>query len=213
MRRWLYAYRYVEAEPDTVVQLLLGYAPEVLQFAVGAADIPPAVDGSFVMDVETSVAGIDLAKQVRVSVGVAYRPDHRVVIPVRWHAEPLRRLFPTFDGALEVEPHSSRLTQLTLAGSYTVPLGAVGAVIDTTALGRSARQTAERLQELGARRSVLDGLFYAGSIALGAAAGLLGDRWSLGFLAETERQVERQPPAGGLHRPILPSCLAPVVAG
>ncbi|MCC7547014.1 MAG: 2-polyprenyl-3-methyl-6-methoxy-1,4-benzoquinone monooxygenase [Burkholderiales bacterium] len=51
--------------------------------------------------------------------------------------------------------------------------------------------TAARLQALGARRSVLDPLFYGGSLALGAAAGLLGDRWSLGFLAETERQVEQ----------------------
>ncbi len=51
--------------------------------------------------------------------------------------------------------------------------------------------TETRLQELGARKSVLDPIFYTGSLALGAAAGLLGDRWSLGFLAETERQVER----------------------
>lgn len=51
--------------------------------------------------------------------------------------------------------------------------------------------TGQRLRELGRERSVLDPLFYAGSFALGAAAGLLGDRWSLGFLAETERQVER----------------------
>jgi ubiquinone biosynthesis monooxygenase Coq7 len=46
------------------------------------------------------------------------------------------------------------------------------------------------LQELGARRSLLDPFWYAGSFAIGATAGLLGDRWSLGFLAETERQVE-----------------------
>jgi len=51
--------------------------------------------------------------------------------------------------------------------------------------------TEARLRELGARKSVLDPLFYAGSLAVGAAAGLLGDRWSLGFLAETERQVEQ----------------------
>jgi ubiquinone biosynthesis monooxygenase Coq7 len=38
---------------------------------------------------------------------------------------------------------------------------------------------------------VLEPLFYAGSFALGAAAGLVGDRWNLGFLAETERQVEQ----------------------
>jgi len=50
--------------------------------------------------------------------------------------------------------------------------------------------TAQRIAELGGRVSVLNPLWYAGSFALGAAAGLLGDKWNLGFLAETERQVE-----------------------
>ena len=50
--------------------------------------------------------------------------------------------------------------------------------------------TAARNAELGGRLSVLNPLFYAGSFALGALAGLAGDKWSLGFLAETERQVE-----------------------
>jgi ubiquinone biosynthesis monooxygenase Coq7 len=50
--------------------------------------------------------------------------------------------------------------------------------------------TAERIAELGGRVSVLNPLWYVGSFALGAAAGLLGNRWNLGFLAETERQVE-----------------------
>jgi len=51
--------------------------------------------------------------------------------------------------------------------------------------------TERRIDELGARKSLLNPLFYASSFALGAAAGLLGDRWSLGFLAETEKQVEQ----------------------
>ena len=50
--------------------------------------------------------------------------------------------------------------------------------------------TAQRITELGGRVSLLNPLWYAGSFALGAAAGLLGDKWNLGFLAETERQVE-----------------------
>ena len=49
--------------------------------------------------------------------------------------------------------------------------------------------TERRIEELGGRRSLLNPLWYAGSFAIGAAAGLLGDRWNLGFLAETERQV------------------------
>ena len=49
--------------------------------------------------------------------------------------------------------------------------------------------TERRIEELGGRKSLLNPLFYAGSFAIGAAAGLIGDRWNLGFLAETERQV------------------------
>jgi 3-demethoxyubiquinol 3-hydroxylase len=47
-----------------------------------------------------------------------------------------------------------------------------------------------RLKELGARPSVLNPLWYAGSFGIGAVAALLGDKASLGFVAETERQVE-----------------------
>ena len=47
----------------------------------------------------------------------------------------------------------------------------------------------QRLGELGARRSVLGPLWYAGSFAIGAAAAALSDALSLGFVAETERQV------------------------
>jgi 3-demethoxyubiquinol 3-hydroxylase len=49
--------------------------------------------------------------------------------------------------------------------------------------------TERRVSELGGRKSLLNPFWYAGSFALGAVAGLLGDRWNLGFLAETERQV------------------------
>jgi len=49
---------------------------------------------------------------------------------------------------------------------------------------------AQRIRELGGRPSLLNPLWYAGSLALGVTAGVLGDRWNLAFLAETERQVE-----------------------
>ena len=65
------------------------------------------------------------------------------------------------------------------------------------ALAQAAREeedhlawSAERIRELGGRPSLLNPLWYAGSFAIGAAAGLLGDRWNFAFLAETERQVE-----------------------
>ena len=49
--------------------------------------------------------------------------------------------------------------------------------------------TADRIKELGSHTSYLNPAWYAGSFALGAFAGLIGDRWSLGFVAETEKQV------------------------
>ena len=47
-----------------------------------------------------------------------------------------------------------------------------------------------RLQELGSHPSYLNPFWYAGSFVIGMIAGLAGDRWSLGFVAETEKQVE-----------------------
>jgi ubiquinone biosynthesis monooxygenase Coq7 len=65
------------------------------------------------------------------------------------------------------------------------------------ALQRAAREeedhlawSADRIRELHGRMSLLNPLWYAGAFVLGAAAGALGDRWNLAFLAETERQVE-----------------------
>jgi ubiquinone biosynthesis monooxygenase Coq7 len=50
--------------------------------------------------------------------------------------------------------------------------------------------TLQRIRELGGRPSLFNPVWYGGALAIGVAAGLAGDRWSLGFLAETERQVE-----------------------
>jgi ubiquinone biosynthesis monooxygenase Coq7 len=70
---------------------------------------------------------------------------------------------------------------------------------------------AERLRELGGRGSLLDPFWYAGSFCVGMIAGACGDSASLGFVAETERQVEthlddhlsRLPPADRKSRAIL----------
>lgn len=78
----------------------------------------------------------------------------------------------------------------------------------------------DRLQELGDRPSLLSPLWYAGSLAIGAVAGAAGDRWSLGFMAETERQVEghlddhlaRLPAADARSRAILQQMKADEVA-
>jgi ubiquinone biosynthesis monooxygenase Coq7 len=90
------------------------------------------------------------------------------------------------------------------------------------ALGEAMQQAAEeenehlnwcqrRLAELDQRRSLLDGVWYWGSFAIGAFAGAAGDKWSLGFVKETEQQVcahldrhlERLPEADQRSRAIL----------
>ena len=71
--------------------------------------------------------------------------------------------------------------------------------------------TSGRLSELGARTSLLNPFWYAGSYAIGLCAGLAGDRTSLGFVVETERQVEehltghidRLPPEDAKSRSIV----------
>jgi len=70
---------------------------------------------------------------------------------------------------------------------------------------------AERLEQLHDRPSLLNPLWYAGSYAIGFSAGLRGDGWNLGFVVETERQVEahleshleRLPPSDARSRAIL----------
>ncbi|MBB5017626.1 ubiquinone biosynthesis monooxygenase Coq7 [Chitinivorax tropicus] len=51
--------------------------------------------------------------------------------------------------------------------------------------------TERRIAELGGRKSLLNPVWYTGSLTIGVVAGLIGDKWNLGFLAETERQVCR----------------------
>jgi len=77
-----------------------------------------------------------------------------------------------------------------------------------------------RLRELGARPSLLKPLWYAGSFVIGAVAALMGDDTSLGFVAETERQVEghldehlaRLPPGDTRSRAILKTMRADEIA-
>ena len=66
------------------------------------------------------------------------------------------------------------------------------------ALTKAAREETEhlawterRIAELGGRKSLLNPIWYGGSFAIGLVAGMLGDKWNLGFLAETEHQVEQ----------------------
>ncbi len=78
----------------------------------------------------------------------------------------------------------------------------------------------QRLRELDSRPSLLNPLWYAGSFAIGATAAAFGDRTSLGFVSETERQVEghldshlaRLPPQDGRSRAIVDAMRADEIA-
>lgn len=145
MKRWIYAYRYAAGSPELLERTLLARAGGLLTEATAGIEQDPAADGSFTVDLTTPLAGIDIAKRIRVHVGVAHRRATRVVLPVRWHADPARLAFPEFTGTLELEPLDARTVQLSMAGSYGVPLGVLGAVVDATVLQGAAQRTAEHL--------------------------------------------------------------------
>lgn len=119
---------------------------------------------------------------------------------------------------------SARLMRVNHAGEVAAQALYHGQALASTdvqvqeSMERAAAEEAEhldwcatRLDELNAHTSVLNPLWYAGSFAIGYAAGLAGDRWSLGFIGETERQVvehldrhmQRLPPADVRSRAIL----------
>jgi len=77
--------------------------------------------------------------------------------------------------------------------ALTARLGEVREKLEQAALEENDHLawTENRLHELGDRTSYLNPVWYAGSFAIGAFAGAIGDKWNLGFLAETEHQVVR----------------------
>jgi CBS domain-containing protein len=141
--RWVYANRYVAGAPEVLAETLLAQAAELLCEATASEPEGPAADGSHVVDLHARLAGRDVHKRVRVTVGVAHRHGDRVVLPISWHADPGRLLFPAFTGSLELEPLDSRMAQLSLAGSYGVPLGPLGLAADTALLHRMAQDVAD----------------------------------------------------------------------
>lgn len=75
--------------------------------------------------------------------------------------------------------------------SLTADLPDVRETMERAALeeGDHLAWCAQRVHELGGHTSLLNPVWYAGSFAIGAIAGKIGDKWSLGFVAETETQV------------------------
>jgi ubiquinone biosynthesis monooxygenase Coq7 len=134
----------------------------------------------------------ELDRAIRAIAGVAHgaRPSPAEVVP---------------EEEMEAEPraHAAALMRVNHVGEVCAQALYQGQALTARhpaareALEKAAREeedhlawSADRVRELGGRLSLLNPLWYASSFAIGAAAGALGDKWNLAFLAETERQVE-----------------------
>ena len=145
---------------------------------------------NFLISLDSAICAFDRTLRTMSSVATASRPNPAVGV-----AEP---------GLTEQEKtHSAGLMRVNHVGEVCAQaLYAAQSAFAKTPLTREQFQkageeevdhlawTADRLQELGSRTSLLNPLWYAGSFVLGAVAAKLGDPVSLGFVVETERQVE-----------------------
>lgn len=143
MARWLIAHRQVPGDHAELEQRLRNELPELLGRHGGTVE----ADGSFLADIDGSVAGIPANKRVRVQPGVAARRGSRLRLPVAWHADPAAAVFPRFDGAIELEPLSRIHAQLTVVGCAHPPLGPVGAAADAAGLHRVAERSVDGVAE------------------------------------------------------------------
>jgi hypothetical protein len=144
MERALHCYAYVEAPWDQVSRLLAEDSRSVLQHAtIDAADQAEEMTRTLKLE----VGGFTVSKEVTIEVGTFVPRDlTRSVVPLRWHAERGRLLFPELAADLEVASVSldPPLTQLTVVGSYEPPLGLLGAGADRFMLHRLAEATIHR---------------------------------------------------------------------
>jgi CBS domain-containing protein len=147
MKRWLYAERAVAGDPQQLDELLRTRLHTLIQRATDSPDTPPAVDGARRVRLAATVAGVETAKTVNMTAGVATRSGDRLRIPVCWQAKPGRHVFPTFDGVLELQPVSASAAQLALVGSYQPPAGVIGAAADAILLKDVAQHSVDHLVE------------------------------------------------------------------
>jgi len=143
-----------------------------------------------VINIDGLIAQVDRALRTVSNVAEASRASPAEALPEAELTEPDRR-------------HAAALMRVNHVGEVCAQALYQGQALTARdpnareALERAARDeedhlawSAQRVHDLGGRTSLLNPLWYAGAFAIGAVAGALGDRWNLGFLAETERQVE-----------------------
>lgn len=142
-------------------------------------------------DLDRCISGLDRVVRVLFGEPVAHRPSPADGTPEDNLDQAARR-------------HAAALMRVNHCGEVCAQALYQGQALASSnevvreALDKAAREesdhlawSAERVRELDGRLSLLNPLWYAGSFALGYVAGRLGEDWNLGFLAETERQVEQ----------------------
>jgi ubiquinone biosynthesis monooxygenase Coq7 len=138
------------------------------------------------------IASADLALRTLTHSARAGRPMPRPAGPVA--DEALSAEQRALSGALMRVNHVGEVCAQALYAAQALTARTPALRAQMEAAGREEADhlawTERRLSELGARTSLLNPLWYAGAFAIGLAAGRAGDRVSLGFVVETERQVE-----------------------
>jgi hypothetical protein len=144
VERTLYVYAYVEAPFDEVSHLLAADATGLLQ---QATDESVEQASTLSRKLRVAVGGFDVGSDVSIEVGdFEPRAVTRSVVPLRWHSEKGRLLFPRLTAELEVAAivFDPPLTQLTVSGSYEPSPGLLGAGADKLLLHRLAEATLHR---------------------------------------------------------------------
>lgn len=145
MERWICARRIIRAHPDALTERLISQAPELLQRATGQGVTAPDGDGQFRIQLTTNVAGRVQHRSALATIGEARPYQLGTKIPLEWKSADAAGLFPTFDGAIEIERADMTHVTLAVIGTYQPPGGPLGSAVDRTMLRSVAEYSAEKL--------------------------------------------------------------------
>ena len=85
--------------------------------------------------------GHRIEKRVEIRIGTSMQFPSKTVLPISWHAQGAKGLFPELDGDLEIAPMGATRSQLSLSARYVPPLGIAGKIVDRALLHRVAEAT------------------------------------------------------------------------
>ena len=145
--REIRTYEYVNHPYEGVRDVLLSDALATFRTATNAAsDRAESVAAAL----RVSVAGVDVGKELRITMGEAVETPAEVGrppstrIPIEWEAADRPGLFPLMKGELSLYPITDNETQLDFGGAYEPPMGALGGVLDTVVGHRIADASVHR---------------------------------------------------------------------